>query len=439
MDPSHNFSCSTCHNGDAASFDKTTAHKTAIARPGHPDFMADVCGGCHEKMVKDVQQSLHFTLRKEINTVRKAFGATAELTGPSQISEENFPTTPLALVDDLLRRRCLRCHLYYPGDSYGAVVHGTGCAACHLDYQEGRLSSHRFLAKPSDKQCLSCHYSNFVGADYYGKFEQDFNWEYWTPFSAGEEQDRPYGVGRHSLRPDIHQLNGLNCIDCHSGPALKANPAAKITCAFCHLWKQQKDGTPQLANLSLENNALVLTTKLTNRKIKVPQLQHPAHTQYADTVACQVCHAQWSFADKGTHLFRQDNTDYDRWEALTRQGSSEVEFQLEASLFQENNETAAVMTDKFSGQTKIGIWLKGYGLRRWEEIETCRDAAGILQVCRSLHNLHLTYVNGDGDLLFDSIGMSNETPGKIPYVPHTTGKAGPFFQNRIQQINSRQR
>jgi hypothetical protein len=57
-------------------------------------------------------------------------------------------------------------------------------------------------------------------------------------------------------------------------------------------------------------------------------------------------------------------------------------------------------------------------------------------VCRTLLDLHLTYVNADGELIFDSIGTTNGTPELIPYVPHTTGKAGPFFVNRIQQINS---
>lgn len=435
MDAAHNLSCVTCHEGDNTVSDKNLAHETATAKPAHPDTMLKTCGSCHEELVKKAQQSLHFTLKNEVNTVRKAFGSLTVLESLKEIPDDNFPATALGLVDDLLRRRCLRCHPYYSGDAYGSIIHGTGCAACHLDYQEGQLSSHQFIAKPNDKQCLSCHYGNYVGADYYGKFEQDFNWDYWTPFTADGEQERPYGVAQHALRPDIHLLKGLSCIDCHSGAALKSNGETQITCSSCHLWDQQAQSIP-LNNLTVKDNTLILTTKLTNKKIVVPQLTHPAHQQYIKSVGCQVCHAQWSFADKGIHLFRQDDNDYELWQALTRQGSSEVEFQLEANLFQGNDQSDAFMADKISGHFKIGLWLKGYELRRWEEIETCRDAQGMIQVCRSPHNLHLTYVNLDGDLIFDSIGITSETPDKIPYVPHTTGKAGPFFVNRINKINS---
>ena len=35
------------------------------------------------------------------------------------------------------------------------------------------MQSHAF-STPTDKQCLSCHYGNYVGGDYYGRYEHDF-------------------------------------------------------------------------------------------------------------------------------------------------------------------------------------------------------------------------------------------------------------------------
>ena len=160
---------------------------------------------------------MHFTLAREVNLVRKAFGAKETLSGLTQIPVADAPKDPLQLADDLLRRRCLRCHPYSSGDPYPYVNHGTGCAVCHLDFTDGAPTSHTFLATPGDKQCLQCHYGNWVGADYYGRFEHDFNTEYRTPYTTKESFTRPYGVEYHQLAPDIHQQKGMICVDCHSG------------------------------------------------------------------------------------------------------------------------------------------------------------------------------------------------------------------------------
>ncbi len=78
---------------------------------------------------------------------RKAFGAKTELASFVETPQKNDPETALELADDLLRRRCFRCHPYSSGDNYPSVVHGTGCGACHMVFSEGKLQSHQ-LAKP---------------------------------------------------------------------------------------------------------------------------------------------------------------------------------------------------------------------------------------------------------------------------------------------------
>lgn len=427
LDRNHTLACSRCHGGDEGSGDKETAHRGLSAHPAHPDRMASSCAPCHPQ-VAAVANSLHFTLAPEVNGVRAVFGSREPLAALGEIPMAEPPTTPLALADDLLRRRCLRCHLYTVGDDYPATRHATGCAACHLEYADGKPVSHQFVKSPSDRQCLACHYGNFVGADYYGRFEHDFSQEYRTPFRTGIVKPPEYGLEYHQLAADIHQQKGLACIDCHSGAELMG--AAKVTCADCHAW--QPGSPPPLANLSVAEGRLFLTTRLSGVKLAVPRASDPAHAQYGPTVGCAVCHAQWSFSDQGTHLLRQDVIDYEPWQALTGQGSSEVQRQLQDNLTGDDTLTVPTMTDKISGVAKRGIWLQGYGQRRWEEVPICPDPAGVLQVCRPLLDLYLTYVNGERQVVFDSLPRQDPAAGMRPYTPHTIGKAGAFYQERIR-------
>ncbi len=156
-----------------------------------------------------------------------------------------------------------------------------------------------------------------------------------------------------------------------------------------------------------------------------------AHGRYGAKVACQVCHGQWSFADHGNHLLRQDDPDYEPWQALTRQGNAEIETKLEAVLFQDGAASEATMTDGITGSPSPGIWLQAYELRRWEEINTCLDGQGVLQVCRPILDLHLSYVNQDGEVVFDGVRPLAGTQIMLPYTPHTTGRAGAFYQQRL--------
>jgi len=431
LDRDHQLSCTVCHDGNGQAASREAAHAGMIASPAAPRQMLVKCGKCHHDIVSAAAHSTHFTLSKAVNMVRRAFGAKRDLESLTDIpaATAGQPASPLALADDLLRRRCLRCHLYYPGDPYPATRHGMGCAACHLAYDRGKLVSHEFIRQPGDRQCLSCHYGNFVGADYYGRFEHDYNWEYRTPFSAGDDQDmhlRPYGIRYHQLTPDVHRQKGLLCIDCHPGSQLMSNKDKGPTCRTCHLHQGQE---PLPANLRMKDKELWLITK-DGRRLAVPQAVNPAHA-YDTMAACQVCHAQWSFGDQGLYLMRQDTDNFEEWHALTRQGDFEVERQLESNLLEDNGDGEAIMTDKISGREEQGIWLKSYVLRRWEPVRICRDKHGILQVCRSMLDLHLSYVNQDNEVVFDALTPDRQVP-LLPYTPHTTGKAGAFFRQRLR-------
>lgn len=431
LDAQHALACTACHEGNPEGATREQAHAGLVSHPAHPDQMQKSCGTCHARQVAEAAASLHFTAKNEVNAVRAAFGAQAPLASLTEIPIQATIASPLDLADDLLRRRCLRCHVYNSGDDYPETVRGTGCAACHLAYGKGKMSSHAFVRSPADSQCLHCHYGNFVGGDYYGRFEHDFNLEYRTPYRADGSENRSYGVEFHQLAPDIHQQKGLACIDCHSGAELMGGHRGSskkdkgITCLACHGWRK---GMPMpLDNLRVEADRLVLTTRLGGKKLVVPEPLHPAHRQYEKKAHCTVCHSQWSFNDQGTHLLRTENPEAGAWSRLAVQGSGEVEVQLDNPA-----DHGPFLRDKITGAPRQSLWLKGYELRRWESPLIGVGQDGRLQIFRPILDLHLSMVSPDKKVIFDNLEVAPRQKRYLPYTPHTVGKAGAFFGERLK-------
>jgi len=427
-DNNHNFGCTGCHHGNNDTTEKGIAHKGLITAPAAPGNMAAACGKCHPEQISGCSQSLHFTVANAVNRVRSHFGIEPVLSGLTGIPDNLRPQSKQEIVDDMLRRRCLRCHVYAAGDSYPYVQRGTGCAACHLEYTDGKLQSHVFKA-PAERQCLSCHYSNHVGSDYLGRYENDYNWEYRTPYTTKEPFARPYGVELHQLAPDIHKQRGLTCLDCHSGSEMsgKQNP---VSCEDCHF--PDADSLPPLKNVTREGDQLILKTVIDGNNLLIPKLVHPAHAQYQGRVACQVCHAQWGFNDRPTHLMLSYSDEIDAWERLTVQSSSEVEIFLEHNLYSDEDELEPAMLDSINGQRKPSVWYLGFTQRRWEDILIDRDSDGIIKVFRPILDLRISAVDEDGALLFDN--LKGNGSGLLPYTPHTTGPAGLFYERRFVHL-----
>ncbi|WP_420207769.1 hypothetical protein [Candidatus Electronema sp. JC] len=421
LDTPHDFACTDCHQGDNNANDRQLAHQGLNAKPAAPESMAAVCGRCHAQQAEGCAQSGHFSLRNEVNLIRRQFGL-EPVNSLRELPEPNsLPQSKEDLVNDLLRRRCLRCHPGTAGDSYPHTRRGLGCAACHLRKTEGKLASHAF-SLPDEARCLSCHYGNRVGSDFVGMHEHDLGSDFRSPQTTKAPYFRPYGVEQHDLAQDIHRQRGLTCLDCHNGAELSGKQAA-VRCADCH--DPQPGQIPPLKNLRSEGGQLILTSKASGKEHPVPRLQHPAHAKYGGKVACQVCHAQWSFNDQGTHLLLTYSSDTDPWSSLTVQSSSEAE----AFLLGEEDEP--VMSDTLSGEKKPGVWLQGYGLRRWENMIIRQDKDGIVKVFRPILDLHLSAVDENGEVLAGFDNIAGNSDGLLPYTPHTTGPAGLFYEQRF--------
>ncbi|WP_417910186.1 hypothetical protein [Candidatus Electronema sp. PJ] len=426
LDVSHDFACTECHQGNNETNDKELAHQGLTAQPAAPENIAAACGRCsrcHTEQVEGCGQvATHFTLENEVNLVRNHFGLEPLPGGMNAIPDRSGPPqNKEQLVDDLLRRRCLRCHVQSPGDNYPSVQHGSGCAACHLRKTEGKLASHIFKL-PVEQQCLSCHYGNRVGSDFVGMYEHDYGADFRSPQATTALHLRPYGIEQHNLVQDIHRQRGLTCIDCHSGKELFGKQQ-KITCVACHA--PAVGSVPPLKNIRADKEQLFLTTRQDSKEHLIPRLQHPAHARYGDRVDCQVCHAQWSFNDQTTHLLLSYATNTEPWQALKVQSSSEVENFLTGEADKPS------MTDSLTGQKKPGIWYQGYSLRRWENILIRQDKDGILKVFRPLLDLRLSAIDANGEIIAGLDNITGQGDGLLPYIPHTTGPAGLFYEQRF--------
>lgn len=431
LDPAHQFDCAKCHLPTTDWNGHPDDHEAVLAAPAHPNTGLEVCGSCHAAEVEMVAANDHYNLSSHIVQVTEAFGLQTKLTEtplPANLSSHPAPATEQQLIEDLLVRRCLRCHVYSKGDDFSGVTHGLGCAACHLSFTDGRMSSHQFSGHPNDERCLSCHYANHVGYDYYGRYEHDLNEEYRTPYFADNTNVRPYGVEYHNLDPDVHQLAGMICIDCHrSGSVMgyESNPA----CLDCHFVNRESIAPD---TLQLDGDQVLFVSPSTSEKHLVPQLKHPAHERYATRFSCQACHAQWTYNDVPTHLLRIDHEEFDDFYKLSLDGSSEVLHIVSSHVLEDGDLLEPTMSDKFSGDILPGIWFRGFGERRWEQVLLGEDEEGVVTTVRPILDLRLSYIDYDEIGQFDNLEPVPGTVRTLPYAAHTIGKAGVFYEARIR-------
>ncbi|MBU0515152.1 MAG: cytochrome c family protein [Proteobacteria bacterium] len=263
MGPYHRFPCERCHNGDPAAKTKPAAHKGLLRRPAGLNVAPQKCGQCHPAQVRSVPRSLMATAVGIIAPTRFLWGAQPDL-NPIYATKavDGLKTLPLGkkhLVDDLLRRRCLRCHLHTTGAKRRGDFRGLGCAACHVTYgDDGRYRGpdkvlknmpgpglprrHRFTTAIPTRTCLHCHNGPRIGADYVGLFPRDFHaaYRFLKPGSPGS--NKLHGQDYRRLTSDVHHVRGLHCIDCHPAEELmghgrrhtRATDQVRVRCFDCH-------------------------------------------------------------------------------------------------------------------------------------------------------------------------------------------------------------
>lgn len=285
----HDFACVQCHQGDDKATDVKAAHTGMFSNPSDGKVVAKTCGtaDCHADQLHKVEASLMATSAGEINATRYAWGAQDNVDAMYSVNGKGgtkvIPTEKESgqLVDDMLRKKCLRCHINSPAPNRLGDFRATGCAACHMIYandgqtmtgdkailaaqkanneakandpvlktdlsgllsKRGYPMKHRMTTAIPTVQCVRCHSGNRVGTEYIGLFEHDFEKMYRSPRDSWNAPLAPYGIDHHTLMPDIHYKAGLACIDCHTGSEMMGNgktfaashQALEVTCDTCH-------------------------------------------------------------------------------------------------------------------------------------------------------------------------------------------------------------
>ena len=404
LDYAHNIECTACHRGNANATTMQKAHSNLLKEPASPELASSTCGRCHAKRSANAHKTIHYTLNNEISKIWTAFFPKDETPSLSEIRAFQQPNTPRQLISDMLARRCLRCHVWTSGeDYYSGLKRGTGCAACHLGPWE--KFNHKFHL-PKMENCLWCHYGNFVGWDYLGRFEKDYPADFRSPLINGQPIQRPFGLEWTYLSKDVHAEAGLSCLSCHKEKLFHPQSSKgkeKLSCRKCH-----------------KN----LTKRLGHNPLK------------ASKISCAVCHATWGFYDYTTYLLRQDEPDIDDWLYLLTQGSQEVET------------WQGYMIDKLSNEKIQGIWFKLFKKRRWRPLIIGKSINGNISVLRPLLDIKVSYLDRDDEVIFDNLSpvltnqwqviypqnMKKTSTYFSPYFPHTLGKADIFTTIFIENI-----
>lgn len=278
----HDFPCTACHDGNPGSVNMSEAHKNMTANPSDLSTADRFCGECHKDHVERVKGSIMSTAAGEINITRYQWGAQKSADAVfGALDSETLKKIPAynesnSPVDDMLRKKCLRCHINSVSPNRKGEYRSTGCAACHMIYSnDGKSRSpdmaiqkiqnglirkdqsgmrekrgypirHVLTTAIPSIQCVRCHSGNRAGTEYIGMFEHDSGIEYNPPALKSGMPDTIYGSLQHNLLPDIHHEKGLHCIDCHPQLELEGDGkvysskhySVKIRCEDCH-------GTPE--------------------------------------------------------------------------------------------------------------------------------------------------------------------------------------------------
>ncbi|MDQ1238191.1 MAG: hypothetical protein QG577_376, partial [Thermodesulfobacteriota bacterium] len=450
MDPSHAFSCSACHGGNPAVQDKPGAHEGLIPDPGDLDVVQKTCGRCHPEEARRVRRSSMALAPRMINHTRFAFGAQASPSAAyltrSMDSVEQIPRWEESknIGDDLLRRSCLRCHLFTNGSERPGELRGRGCSACHVPYPNDaktKTGFHAIVRDPGVTPCLKCHNSNHVGADFVGLFEKDYHRGFRSPFVRGRLAETIYGSEQHMLSSDIHFRSGLKCSDCHTldeihgtGEVNKGpTTGVTISCRGCHVTGDHpavmKD--PNGSFRLLRGDRLIPSWN--------PESIPHSVASHKNRLRCSSCHAAWSFQDYGFHLMLEERPDYWKWAPTAAQNDPQVQEILMRSVgtfvemlppsdgpkapTPEEKWQAPLAKDWLNGEKRPGAWFRGYSYRRWSNPPLGIDGKGVISIMRPMFQYVVSHVDSNENLLLDRwiprTGGGNPALLWNPYSPHT--------------------
>ncbi|RJX36584.1 MAG: hypothetical protein C4525_00525 [Desulfarculus sp.] len=447
----HAIACTRCHLGQGQAATAQAGHAGLAANPAALDQAGRACGPCHPGWPQKVRRSPMATAVGLINQTRYLWGAQPDalprygVRAEGPLAALSAPAQSGRPVDDLLRRRCLRCHLWTAGADADGARRSAGCAACHRprDAQGRRPQGHGLTKKIPVRQCLTCHAGCGVGAEYAGRTPRDAlaGARFLDP-----DPERPALWQARSWRPmqpDLHYKAGLACLDCHPRSEVMGDNvirpagllAVGLRCHTCH----GRPGAPpheavtslgvRLNNVSRQGAGLMLRGKLDGRLHRVPALttgpkssvahQVPQHVK----VACHACHAAYAPAAWGLQVQLETRTAYGLWQPIAAQGDPQVLELIERQMRLPPGQRSLPMTrDYLSGQARPGVWILSPFFRRqeWRVYGLGPDGRAYLLSPRFQYVVTLL---DDKGRLVQGAAIPAPGLGLTPYNPHTTARA----------------
>lgn len=488
--PDHDLPCQRCHLPPPLREGPVPSHDKVISHPATLRQAPQQCGPCHDREIEKLSGSLHATMAGIINQTRYLWGAQASAHPPrygvatargrlaplpQPVSKALLDPKPERLVDDFLRRRCLRCHIDAEpppnAPNATALQRGQGCAACHEPHPEhyqvaansdaatatadtaASRSSRSSPSSPSshrshnsqnlrhssieDARCLSCHNNNHTGADSHGLFMRDTDDWFQKAVIHGRQVPAPYGSGQIRLAGNLHTERGLWCVDCHGQddvmgaggpPEGFALQTAHISCSGCHGgWGDQLP--PDSLRIAPDGSRVLAGASGRDFRVPLFSTDHPAHDPAAhQSLRCDACHGLWSYQDYGLEALYQEGGDFQTWRYLTRQGDPFVERALLQVMERENPKNQDFVPDTpdhVSGGQRPGVWLLGWRFRRWDAMPLGRDHKGRVAVLRPRHQYRVSAVDHRGVCVLD---------GAVPQRGDGSGRGWAFMPQVLHAI-----
>ncbi|MFN3504957.1 MAG: hypothetical protein ACK4Y7_01930 [Caldimicrobium sp.] len=358
-------SCVHCHSGKDKAKSKEDAHIGLKANLSFSEIEG-ICSKCHQSSISEFKKTLHYTYQKELTRILRGFKVKFSINNMEDFEKLSFePNSKEGIVVDFLKRRCLTCHIFSKGEEYAEIKRALYCFSCHRPHK---------LQRPSDKECLSCHYSTRIGWDYYGYYPHNWFRDYRSPLTEGKHPERPYGIEAYLLKEDIHKEKNFNCVDCHSKEEVMEGKKV-LSCRTCH---------------NTFKNKLFHQRKILNK------------------VDCAVCHANFLAEDPLKICYLEFQPNLEAWVDLAVQESKEIEEKIEAFLLRKP--LSYIMRDKFSGEEKKGLWLCTLSERNFVHLRLGKNIEGKLCLERS-EKIILSFQD------FELTGTF-----KTCKVPHSIGK-----------------
>ncbi len=383
--------CIQCHGGDSAAADAENAHKAMRANPSDLEHVDVTCGQCHPKWAARIKRSPMATAVGLINQTRYLWGAHAEpkprfaARAGGDLTALPHPKQSGQDVDDLLRRRCLRCHLGAADESQNRSA---GCAACHRSMAgaDGKRSHALRKAVPVG-QCQACHADCGAGAQFSGLMPRDAHRS--ARFDANNPHKPNLWQGRawRRMTPDAHFKAGMACIDCHVADEIMGDGQIRqagllhvgLRCTSCHGRPGKPPAKPvtsrgaPIKSLIIAKDGVKLKTKLSGKVLPVPLLKTGPGAPIAhvapghERVACHACHNYANPAVWGLQVLRETRPQYGQWREIAAQGDPQVwDLIIDQLALPPERRIPPQTRDHLSGEMRPGVWLVSPFFRRFE-------------------------------------------------------------------------